>query len=118
MFDPTISEKVKNTKRQKYGKKVAEINNGNIIQIWNSIVEAAENTGLDRFKISMVCNGKRLTTGNKVFRFLDDNNQIIEPEIKTNKTEYNKITKNCKKINVYDLNLNLLNTFNSIALAA
>ena len=44
-----------------------------IINQWDSLVEAAEETGLDRYKISNVCNGLRLTTGNRRFRFLDTN---------------------------------------------
>ena len=78
MFDPEVAKKMSNTKREKYGKRVCEINSkNNILNIWNSLAEAGEDTGLDRFKISDVCNGKRLTTGNRTFRFLDNKNQII-----------------------------------------
>ena len=78
MFDPAVAKKMSNTKREKYGKRVCEINSkNNILNIWNSLAEAGEDTGLDRFKISDVCNGKRLTTGNRTFRFLDNKNQII-----------------------------------------
>lgn len=74
-----------NTKREKYGKKVCEIDKDrNILNIWNSLAEAGEKTNLNRFKISNVCNGIRLTTGNRIFRFLDEKNQIIEPEKITN----------------------------------
>ena len=48
--------------------------------VWNSLAEAGEATGLNRFKISNVCNGTRLTTGNREFRFLNEENQIIEPK--------------------------------------
>ena len=45
-----------NTKREKYGKRVCEIDSANnILMIWDSIAEASEATGLDRFKISNVC---------------------------------------------------------------
>ena len=73
MFDPNIAKKMSDTKRDKYGKRVSEIDsNGNIIDVWDSLAEAGEKTGLDRFKISDVCNGRRLTTGDRVFRFLDE----------------------------------------------
>lgn len=43
MFDSNIAKKMSQTKRQKYGKRVAEIDeDNNIIQIWDSIVEAGE----------------------------------------------------------------------------
>ena len=58
MFDPMVAKKMSDTKRKKYGKRVCEIDSANnIIAIWNSLAEAGEITGLDRFKISSVCNG-------------------------------------------------------------
>lgn len=119
MFDPNIAKKMSNTKREKYGKKICEIDsNNNILSIWNSLAEAGEATGLNRFKISNVCNGIRLTTGNRRFRFLDENNQIIEPEIKTNQVQTNRITKTSKKVCAFNLNNELIATFDSLQLAA
>ena len=103
MFDPMIAKKMSDTKRKKYGKRVCEIDSANnIIAIWNSLAEAGEITGLDRFKISSVCNGARLTTGNRVFRFLDEKNQIIEPKAKVNQVQSNRITKTSRKVGAYD----------------
>lgn len=119
MFDPNVAKKMSNTKREKYGKRVCEIdNNKNILTIWNSLAEAGEQTNLNRFKISNVCNGNRLTTGNRVFRFLDENNQIIEPEIKINQVNSNRITKTSRKVGAFDKENNLIKEFNSLQLAA
>lgn len=119
MFDPTISKKMSDTKREKYGKRVCEVDDyNNILTIWNSLAEASEVTGLDRFKISNVCNGIRLTTGNRIFRFLNKENKIIIPEIKVNQVQNNRITKSSRKVGAYDKNNNLIQEFNSLQLAA
>ena len=106
MLDPSIAKKMSHTRRAKYGKRLCEIaENKNIFEIWDSLAEAGEKNGLDRFKISDVCNGRRLTTGNRIFRFLDDENQIIETEVKVNQVQSNKITKSSKKkIKINDKN--------------
>ena len=118
MFDTNISQKMAETKRETYGKCVCEINNNNqIIGIWRSIVECAEDTGLDRYKISNVCNGSRLTTGGRKFRFYNDNT-IVEPERKTNPTT-NRITKNSKKVIKIDKDTNeIIQIYDSIQLAS
>ena len=109
MFDPNIAKKMSDTKRDKYGKRVSEIDsNGNIIDVWDSLAEAGEKTGLDRFKISDVCNGRRLTTGDRVFRFLDEEENIIIPEIKVNQVQTNRITKTSRKVIKMDDNNNIL----------
>ena len=119
MFDPNVAKKMSDTKRDKYGKRVSEIDsNGNIIDVWDSLAEAGEKTGLDRFKISDVCNGRRLTTGDRVFRFLDEEENIIIPEIKVNQVQTNRITKTSRKVIKMDDNNNILQTYDSVALAA
>ena len=119
MFDPTIARKMSDTKREKYGKRVCEIDStNNILMIWDSLAEASEATGLNRFKISNVCNGTRLTTGNRVFRFLNKENQIIEPKIKVNQIQSNRITKSSKKVIKMNDTNEELQTYDSIALAA
>lgn len=119
MFDPVVAKKMSDTKRKKYGKQVCEIDStNNILMIWNSLAEAGEATGLDRFKISNVCNGTRLTTGNRIFRFLNEKNQIIEPEPKVNQVQSNRITKSSKKVIKMNDNNEELQIYDSIALAA
>lgn len=118
MFDPLIAKKMSDTKRNLYGKSVCEIENNQIIDIWQSLAEAGEKTGLDRFKISAVCNGTRLTTGNRVFRFLDENNNIIEPIQQVNKTQSNRITKSSKQVIKINDNNEELQVYDSVALAA
>ena len=119
LLDPTVAKKMSDTKRAKYGKRVCEIDeNKNILEIWNSLAEAGEKTGLDRFKISDVCNGKRLTTGNRIFRFLDETNNIIIPIEKVNQTQSNRITKSSKKVVKMTLDGEILQVYDSIALAS
>lgn len=119
LLDPAIAKKMSDTKRAKYGKRVCEIDeNKNILEIWDSLAEAGEKTGLDRFKISDVCNGKRLTTGNRVFRFLDEADNIIIPVEKVNQVQTNRITKASKKVVKMTLEGEILQVYDSIALAA
>lgn len=119
LLDPAIAKKMSDTKRVKYGKRVCEIDeNKNILEIWDSLAEAGEKTGLDRFKISDVCNGKRLTTGNRVFRFLDEADNILIPVEKVNQVQANRITKASKKVVKMTLEGEILQVYDSIALAA
>ena len=119
LLDPAIAKKMSDTKRAKYGKRVCEIDeNKNILEIWDSLAEAGEKTGLDRFKISDVCNGKRLTTGNRVFRFLDEADNIIIPVEKVNQVQSNRITKSSKKVVKMTLDGEILQVYDSIALAS
>lgn len=119
LLDPAIAKKMSDTKRAKYGKRVCEIDEDkNILEVWDSLAEAGEKTGLDRFKISDVCNGKRLTTGNRVFRFLDEADNILIPVEKVNQVQANRITKASKKVVKMTLEGEILQVYNSIALAA
>lgn len=119
LLDPAIAKKMSDTKRAKYGKRVCEIDEDkNILEVWNSLAEAGEKTGLDRFKISDVCNGKRLTTGNRVFRFLDEADNILIPVEKVNQVQTNRITKASKKVVKMTLEGEILQVYDSIALAA
>ena len=119
LLDPAIAKKMSDTKRTKYGKRVCEIDEDkNILEVWDSLAEAGEKTGLDRFKISDVCNGKRLTTGNRVFRFLDEADNILIPVEKVNQVQTNRITKASKKVVKMTLEGEILQVYDSIALAA
>ena len=82
------------------------------------MAEAGEQTGLDRYKISDVCNGRRLTTGNRIFRFINQNNEIVQLEKKVNQTQTNRITKTSKQVIKLNDNNEILQTYDSVALAA
>lgn len=70
--------------------------------IYESAIQCGLKTGLCSSKISAVCRGDRGSTGGKVFRYLDDNNQIIEVDYKNSNTRedkhiYNVDTMECFK---------------------
>ena len=119
MLDPDIAKKMSDTKREKYGKQVCEIDeNNNILRIWNSLAEAGEETGLDRYKISSVCNGTRITTGNRKFRFLNEEGIILEPQKKTNQIQNHRIIGTSKRVAKMNENNEILEIYDSISLAA
>lgn len=75
-------QKMSETKREK-AKRVALIdNNDNIIKIFRSIVDCAEELNENEKKIAACCRGERKTTGGKRFYWLDENNNLIVPEYK------------------------------------
>ena len=49
-------------------------------KIYESVNLAAKDTNLNFSHICAVARGDRGSTGNKVFRYLDENNEIILPE--------------------------------------
>ena len=117
MRDGDISDKVAKTKREKYGKEIVEINeNGEIISKWKSIVECAEQTGLNRYKISAVCNGSRRTTGGRIFRFIE--NDIINEIKYNNTTSETRIIKSSRKVAKFSLEGVKLEEYPSVQIAA
>lgn len=126
--DPLIYQKVSETKREN-AKKVIEItlnNQGFIDQIvkeWRSIVDCAEDTGLDEKKIAAVCRGERKTTGNRIFYWLDENGNIIIPKYSRDKYKGKKgttqIQSSSRKVAKIDLATDeIIDTYDTIALAA
>ena len=121
--DPLTYEKIKITKRQQ-AKRVAYVDkNNNIIKIWRSIVDCAQELLIDQKKIASCCRGERHTTNNKIFYWLDDNDKLIIPEYKRDPykgekgTTQKQITN--KKVLKIDLTTNqILQQYDSIALAA
>ena len=71
------------TKREN-AKDVAEVDQENkILNIWRSIADCAEETGLNEKKIAACCRGEILTTEKRIFRWIDNNNgELIIPEYK------------------------------------
>ncbi len=110
-------QKTSNTKRAK-AKCVAEVDkDNNIIQIWRSIADCSEETKIDEKKIAAVCRGERKTTSNKIFYWLDKNNNPIIPlysrdiykgekgttQIQSSSKKVKKINKDTKEvIDIYD----------------
>lgn len=117
MRDENIINKVIKTKREKYGKEVVEIDDlGNIINQWSSIVECSNDTGLDRFKISLVCNGSRHTTGNRIFRFFEDGE--ITYSGYNNEVSETRITKASRRIAKVSLEGTVISEYPSIQIAS
>ena len=120
--DSLSYQKMKNTKREK-AKQVAEIDdNFNILAFWRSIVDCAEDTGLDEKKIAAICRGERLTTnGRKFYWFVD--NELIIPEYNRNsyhgKKGTTQIQNTSQRVAKIDLNTQeILNIYDTVALAA
>jgi hypothetical protein len=71
-----------------------DINNSSNTQIFASVTETAKFFGTDRHSISKCAQGikKYSKVKNHIFRYLDNNNQIIEPELTTQEVlnEYNR----------------------------
>ena len=73
-------QKMSQTKRNK-AKCVAEVDkNNNILQIWNSIADCAEELNLGEKHIASCCRGERHTTEGRMFYWVDENNNLIIPE--------------------------------------
>lgn len=73
---------------------------------------------MNRYKISNVCNGTRFTTGGRRFRFIDINNNIIEPIKRINQIKTNRVIKTSRKVAAFNQNDNLVQSFDSVQLAA
>lgn len=86
---------------------------GEFVDTIKSLTECAKIYNTDSGKISMVCNGKRKTTRNMVFRFHGD--PFNKYEVRSNKGKNQK-----SKITVYQIDIdgNILNEYPSIAEAA
>jgi hypothetical protein len=78
--DPATYAKMKNTKREQ-ARNLAEIDIDNkILHTWRSIIDCAEETGLDERKIASCCRGERRSTQNRYFCWLNDNGSLDIPE--------------------------------------
>lgn len=80
--------KIKQQCVEKFGRKCALVDkNDNIIEKYNSLQEAGkinfgENTGSN---VKKICEGETWGMNNKIFRYLDENDNVIPVEHKTNK---------------------------------
>lgn len=72
-------QKMSQTKRNN-AKCVAEVDsNNNILHIWNSISDCAEELKINEKHIAGCCRGERHTVNNRIFYWLDNNNNLIIP---------------------------------------
>lgn len=120
--DKNTYKKISETKREN-AKEIAQIDeNGNIVKVWRSIIDCAENLKLDERKIASVCRGERRQTEGYVFCFLEKGIPQI-PEYKRDFYHGEKgttqIQTTSRKVAKIDLDTNaILDTYDTIALAA
>lgn len=118
-----VYKKVSQTKRNK-AKRVVEIDTeNNILQTFNSIVDCAEETGLDEKKIGSCCRGERKSTGGRFFMWLDNNNNLIIPQYDYKKYKGKEGTTQHQKTNKQVIKLDFetkeeIKVYDSIAQAA
>lgn len=55
---------------KKTTKRVAQIKNGEVVKIWDSLTEAGEQCGIELRNISAVCRGRRKTAGGYIWRLV------------------------------------------------
>lgn len=122
LSDSTSYKKMSETKREK-AKKVAEINEQQqIIKIWRSIVDCAEETQLSEKHIAACCRGERHSTQNRYFCWLDENGELLIPQFvgtqykgKPGTTQNQKTNRKVKKIDLSTKEV--LAIYDSLALA-
>ena len=79
LMDKSIIKKVSETKREQSNKVVEIDSSGNIINQWRSAKDCEEDIGIACSRITDCCRGTRLTTNSRFFRWLDKNDNIIQP---------------------------------------
>lgn len=120
--DPLIYQKVRETKRNN-AKRVAEIdNNQQIIQIWRSIVDCAEQTGYNERHIADCCRGERKSTAGKMFCWINDEDELLIPTYHRNlykgQPGTTQIQSSSRKVAKIDEDNNILMIYDTLALAA
>lgn len=115
-------KKVSETKRNR-ANEIAEIDkDNNIIKIWRSIIDCAEETHLDERKISAVCRGERKQTQGHKFCFYI-NNELKFPDYKRDayhgSSGTTQIQSSSRKVAKIDLETGeVLKIYDTLALAA
>lgn len=98
-------------------KSVAQLDlDGNIIKKYHSLREAGLNNNINRAHISRVCRGIQKTSGGFKWKFVDRINNHDFTEVKNRIIKYDKsrIDSRMMKIQVFDLNGNLLDICRSL----
>lgn len=121
--DERTYQKIRETKRGN-AKEVAEVNSNNeILKIWRSIIDCAEDIQLDEKKIAAVCRGERKSTGGRIFYWIDENKNLLIPEYKRDEYKGEKgttqIQSSSRKVAKLDPQTGeVLAIYDTIALAA
>lgn len=115
-------EKMKETKRNN-AKQVAQIDdNNNIIQIWRSIADCAEQSNENEKHISACCRGERKTTNRKKFCWLNENGELLIPiyvgNIYKGQPGTTQIQSSSRKVAKMNDKNEILNIYDTLALAA
>lgn len=116
-------QKMSETKRNN-AKRVAQIDeNNNIIKIYRSIIDCAEETHQDEKKIGSCCRGERKSTGGAYFVWIDDNNNLIIPEYIRDQYKglpgTTQVQSSSRKVAKIDLKtLQVIDIYDTIALAS
>lgn len=116
-------KKISEIKREQ-AKEIAIIDEkDNIIKIYRSIIDCAEDIGIDERKIAACCRGERKTTNNQRFCWLDKNGDLIIPEYKRDPYKGEKgttqIQSSSRKVAKIDKTTNkIIDTYDTLALAA
>lgn len=120
--DPETYKKMSETKRNN-AKEVAELDsNNNVIQIWRCIADCAEQNNYNEKHIADCCRGERRTTSGKRFCWINENGELLIPTYKRNqykgKPGTTQIQSSSKKVAQLDNDNNILNIYDTLALAA
>ena len=92
---------------EKIAKVIQYDTRGNIINKFNSIVLANENTGVSKSNISLCCSRKAKTAGGYIWRYENDKNQIDIDAL--------RYRTDCKKVSQFDKDsLLIINTYHSL----
>lgn len=83
---------------------------GNFIQEYETITQASQSTGVDASKISLVCKGKRKTSGGYVWKYSNDKHIVLK---RTNTYDPSK-DKMAKAVLQYDMDGNIIAEYYSI----
>lgn len=107
-YEENLDKKISLVSAQ--AKKVLQLDKKyNLIAEFDSVSEAQRVTGINN--ISNCCNGKRKTSGGYVWVYKEEFDKF-------DKDKHMKECTHIREVNKYDLNMNYLNTFNSVTEAA
>lgn len=111
------SSKIKNKMNSPHRKSVAKFDlNGNLIKEYHSLREAAKSVNGDRTHISKACRGILKTSAGFKWKFIDRITEVKVEKVKNRIIKYKKprIDSRMKKVQIFDLEGNLLDICSSL----